>query len=75
MVLSDVLLSGVNASNCWHETFSGPLQASKNVVFVHVFCAFSQQMCQNDLDLFTRVGISLLAVHNGMRGGSFCSPD
>lgn len=75
LVLSDVLLSGVDASNCWHETFSGPLRASQNAASQHVFCAFSQQMCQSGLDLFTRVGISLLAVCNGMRGGSFCSPD
>lgn len=75
LVLSDVLLSGVGASNCSHKTFSGPLRASQNAASLHVFCAFSQQMCQNGLDLFTRVGISLLAVYNGMRGGSFCSPD
>lgn len=75
IILSDVLLSGVDASNGSHETFSGRLRASRNVASQHVFCAFSRLMCQNGLNLFTRVGISLLAVYNRMRGGSFCSPD
>lgn len=41
LVLSEVLLSGVDVSNCWHETFSGRLRASQNVASQHVFCAFS----------------------------------
>lgn len=41
--------------------------------FTAYLLAFSKQMSQNDLGLFTKAGLSLLAVHHGMRPGSFCS--
>lgn len=44
-------------------------------VLQHICLYFHKKMSQNGSNLFTKAGLRLLAVDNGMRTGSFCSPD